>query len=96
MSSQFSPNPALNTRWCIEKDGKIFHLEVIGLYCTGAADKFKLIPYELKYEHKEITQRVQAEDFLNHIKMGVVKPDWSTTGSLMSEEYYNRIQNQIL
>ena len=91
MSSQFSPNPAINTRWTIEKGGKIFRLEVIGIYFTGAADRYCTTAYELKYDNTENTQIVPAADFLHHIKMGVAKPDWNTTGSLMSEEYYNRL-----
>lgn len=82
---QFSPNPAIGTNWFIEKDGKIFLVQIKGTICTGALDKFKILGYILKYEHRDEPQEIDAPRLQELISQGVVRPNWNSRGSLTNE-----------
>ena len=84
-NTQFSPNPAIGTKWFIEKDGKIFLVQIKGTICAGARDKFKIVGYILKYDHREEPQEIDAPRLQELISLGIVRPNWSSTGSLTNE-----------
>jgi hypothetical protein len=85
MSGHCNINPALNTRWMTEKQGKIFRIQVLYVNSTGVGDRYQILSYGIQYDHKEGAQEIEADLFRHHIKMGVVRPDWNSIGSLIWE-----------
>jgi hypothetical protein len=65
-----------------EKQGKIFRIQVQYVNSTGVGHRYQILSYGIKYDHKAGIQEIEADVFLDHIKMGVVKPDWNDRGSL--------------
>lgn len=84
---QSNINPALYTRWCIEKDSKVFRFTIAGTTCQGYADNFRILSYLLKYDHKAAVQEIDRDKMLGLIANQVVKPDYNTeTGSMLASE----------
>lgn len=72
-----------------EKQGKIFRIQVLYVNSTGIGHRYQILSYGIQYDHKQGVQEIDARLFLNHIKMGVVKPDWNSIGSLIWDEDLN-------
>lgn len=79
-------NPALYTRWFIEKESKIFRLTIAGIICTGSKDNFKIISYQLKYDHTNEVQDMLRERVFELINGKIMRPDCDEEGSMMASD----------
>ncbi len=84
MTSLYSINPALDTRWFTIKNGAKYKMKVIGTFFKGSGDKFEVTAYELKYDHRKEIQVIDADVFIKYIAEGIVKPDYKD-GSLIHD-----------
>lgn len=50
-----------DSRWAVRKDNKIFKFQVIGIWYKGSYETTRAVSYELKYEHIEEVQLIEAE-----------------------------------
>lgn len=85
MSSLYKPNPANDTRWFVIKDNIRFRMKVLGATFSGFTHTYKTISYELKYDHLDQVQVIEADKFKQLINEGLVQPDYNTAGSLIWE-----------
>ena len=67
-------NPALNSRWTTEKGGKLFQFTIDGLWSSGAGDRFKVISYDIKYDHLDQIQSIPAEKMEYFINDKIINP----------------------
>jgi hypothetical protein len=54
-------NPALNTRWCIKKDGLLFQFTIVGIWGSGFLNNYRVTSYEVQYDHIDKIQVIPAE-----------------------------------
>lgn len=54
-------NPATGSRWSTEKGGKIFYITINGMWAVGSGDRFKVLSYDLKYDHLVEIQNMPAD-----------------------------------
>lgn len=85
MKITLSPNPVIDSKWFIEKGGKVFLVQIKSTICTGFGDKFKIQSYVLQYAHKEEPQEIEASRLLQLIQEGTLRPDWDAQGRLVPE-----------
>jgi len=72
-------NPALHSIWTIAKDGKIFTFSIVGIWGAGVRDAYRVLNYELKYDHLDAIQQVPAEKLTTLIQSGAAKY-WAPEG----------------
>ncbi len=66
-------NPALHSRWYIEKENKVFQFTIVAIWGSGFLDKYRVNDYELQYDHTPAIQRIPAEKLRDLINTGMVK-----------------------
>lgn len=85
--SQYNINPARGTRWSVEKHSKVFVFTIIGTISTGFGPSYRILEYELKYDHRNDPQIMPAEKLLDLIDNRVILPHFNPDGSLIAKEY---------
>jgi len=67
-------NPALNSRWATEKGGLLFQFTIDGLWSSGAGDRFRVISYDIKYDHLDQIQTIPADKMEQFINEKIINP----------------------
>nr|WP_199082598.1 hypothetical protein [Pedobacter sp. ASV19] len=64
------PNPAIDSRWCGAAGGIEFKLTIVGTYCSGTGQDFKIHAYELMYDNSLKRKVISADKLKEHIEKG--------------------------
>lgn len=67
-------NPAIDTRWCIQKGNLLFQFTIVGIWGNGFLNNYQVTDYELKYDHMDKIQRIPALKIKALIEENQVRP----------------------